>query len=118
MIKMVVELPRDRPMLEAAAKNGGVLGLIWVNQADISDVVRDIESPLEVMGPDHIGLGSDLYGLELAPRGLEDISKTPMLTRMLVQRGHEDETILKFLGGNYLSVFEQVWRSDDEPGSQ
>ncbi len=70
------------------------------------------------MGPDHIGLGTDLYGLELAPRGLEDISKTPMLTRMLVQGGHEDETILKFLRGNYLRVFDQDWRRDDEPGSE
>ena len=41
--------------------------------------------------------------------GLEDISKTPALTQKLVQRGHSDETILKFLGGNYLRVFEQVW---------
>ena len=104
-----LELPRDCTMLEALAKNGGVLGLIWVCHADLDDVVRDIETALEVMGPDHIGLGSDLYGLELAPRGLEDISKVPTLTRELVARGHEDETILKFLGGNYLRVFEQVW---------
>jgi len=64
---------------------------------------------LDVMGPDHIGLGTDHYGLELAPLGLEDISKVPSLTQRLVERGHEDETILKILGGNYLRVFEQVW---------
>ena len=63
------------------------------------------------MGQEHIGLGSDLYGLQLAPRGLEDISKIPALTKRLVERGHSDETILNFLGGNYLRVFEQVWGS-------
>jgi len=44
-----------------------------------NDKLRDSETTLEIMGPDHIGLGSDLYGLELTPRGLEDISKVPAL---------------------------------------
>jgi len=104
-----LELARDREALEAIAKRDGVLGLIWVLHEGVDDVVRDIETALEVMGPDHIGLGSDLYGLELAPRGLKDISKVPLLTRKLVERGHSDDTILKFLGSNYLRVFEQVW---------
>ena len=41
---------------------------------------------------------------------LEDISKIPVLTKRLVERGHSDEVILKFLGGNYMRVFEQVWK--------
>ncbi len=104
-----LELPRDRPMLEAIAENGGVLGLIHIAHRDLDSVVRDIETALEVMGPDHVGLGSDQYGLEMAPAGLEDISRTPRITDALVDRGHSDETILKFLGGNYLRVFEEVW---------
>ena len=95
--------------MQAIAEKGGVLGLIWILHPGIDEVVRDIETALEVMGPNHIGLGSDLYGLELAPRGLEDISKIKALTRALLERGHSDEMILKFLGGNYLRVFEQVW---------
>ncbi|NDJ52909.1 MAG: hypothetical protein GYB68_07490 [Chloroflexi bacterium] len=104
-----LELPRDREMLEALAHNGGVLGLIWIGHEDVDHVVNDIETALEVMGPDHIGLGSDHYGLELAPEGLEDISKVGAITRALVERGHSDEVILQFLGGNYLRVFELVW---------
>jgi len=71
--------------------------------------VRDVETALDVMGPDHVGLGSDYYGLEFAPKGLEDISLVPSLTDALVARGHSDEVILKFLGENYLRVFEEVW---------
>ena len=104
-----LELPRDRHMLEALARNGGVLGIIWALQATLDDVVRDIETALEVMGPDHVGLGSDLYGLDLAPRGLEDVSKAPALTRRLLERGHSDEVVVKIVGANYLRVFEQVW---------
>jgi membrane dipeptidase len=101
---------RDRSMLEALARNGGVLGIIWFYQKDLDDVLIDIETALDLMGEDHIGLGSDLFGLQLAPKGLEDISKVPAITQKLVERGHSDEMILKFLGGNYLRVFEQVWK--------
>lgn len=104
-----LELPRDREVMEAIVDRGGVLGVIWALHPDIDAVVRDVETALEIMGPDHVGLGSDLYGPELAPRGLEDISKIPALTEKLVERGHSDDTITKFLGGNYLRVFEQVW---------
>lgn len=104
-----LELPRDRWMLDALAQNGGVLGLIHVAHRDLDSVVRDIETALDVMGPDHVGLGSDHYGKEMAPAGLEDISRVPRLTEALAARGHSDEVILKFLGENYLRVFEEVW---------
>ncbi len=104
-----LELPRDRPRLEAVARTGGVVGLIHVAHRNLDSVVRDIETALEVMGPDHVGLGSDYYGRELAPEGLEDISRVPRLTEALAARGHSDETIVKFLGANYLRVFETVW---------
>ena len=45
----------------------------------------------------------------MAPAGLEDISKVPRLTEALAARGHSDEVIIKFLGENYLRVFEEVW---------
>jgi membrane dipeptidase len=104
-----LELPRDRPMLEAIAKNGGVLGVIHFAHRNLETVVRDVETALDVMGADHVGLGSDHYGMEFAPAGLEDIAKVPRLTEALAARGHSDETILKFLGENYLRVFEAVW---------
>jgi membrane dipeptidase len=105
-------LPRDRERLEAIAANGGVLGIIFFDRETVDDVVADIETALEAMGPDHVGLGSDFYGIDLSPRGLEDIGKVPTLTRRLVERGHSDEVILKILGGNFLRVFEQVWHND------
>jgi membrane dipeptidase len=104
-----LELPRDRAVLEALAQNGGVLGLTWVCHATLDDVVGDIETALEVMGPDHIALGSDLYGVETAPTGLEDISQVPAITGKLLQRGHSEEMILKFLGENYMRLFDEVW---------
>lgn len=104
-----LEVPRDRKVLEALAANGGVLGVIHVAHRNLDDVVRDIETALDVMGDDHVGLGSDHYGADLAPEGLEHIGRLPTLTEELLRRGHSDEMVRKFLGENYLRVFEQTW---------
>lgn len=105
----IVERGHER--LKAIAETGGVVGIIFYGQADLEAVIEDIEYVIDVVGPDHVGLGSDLYGLDGAPKGLEDMSKVPAITQRLVERGHSDEVILKILGGNYLRVFEQVWKS-------
>ena len=104
------DLTRDRERLKALARNGGVLGVIFFDQGALDKVVGDIEFLLEWIGPDHVGLGSDYYGAQFAPLGLEDISKVPAITRALVKRGHSDDVILKILGGNFMRVFEQVWK--------
>lgn len=106
----VYDVSRGRERLEALARNGGVFGVFFLAAKDVDDVVADIEYVIDLVGPDHVGLGSDLYGLQKAPKGLEDISKTPAITERLVRRGHSDEVILKFLGGNYMRVLEQVWK--------
>lgn len=104
------DLKRDKEILEGIAKNGGVLGVIFYRMVDLEDVVGSIEFLLDVIGPDHVGLGSDLYGMDRSPKGLEDMSKVPGITRRLVERGYSDESILKILGGNFMRVFEQVWK--------
>jgi len=101
----------DRQPLEAIANCGGVVGLIFFGHESLDHLVENFETLLELVGSDHIGLGSDFYGLESAPVGLKDISRLPRLTERLVQRGHSDETILKILGGNFLRLFKEVWRS-------
>ncbi len=105
----VRDVSRGPERLEALARNGGVFGVFFLNRGDVDGVVAEIEYLLDVVGPDHVGLGSDLYGFEWAPNGLEDMSKLPALTQRLVERGHSDEIILKILGRNFVRVFEQVW---------
>jgi membrane dipeptidase len=107
----VRDVSRGPERLQALARNGGVFGVFFLfRQADIDTVVAEIEYLWDVVGPDHVGLGSDLYGLDVAPKGLEDISKVPALTERLVARGHADDVILKLLGGNFLRIFQRVWR--------
>jgi len=59
--------------------------------------------------PDVFGAGpTDVY--DPPPTGLERHSDTPNLTRGLVARGYSDQEVLKILGGNFLRVFERVWK--------
>ena len=106
----VYDLSRGRERLEALAKNGGVFGVFFLGAKDVQDVVADIEYVINLVGPRHVGLGSDLYGRANAPQGLVDISGLPAVTREMVRRGHSDETILAVLGGNFLRVFQEVWK--------
>jgi len=63
------------PHAEALARNGGVLGIIWFYQKDLDDVDYGPEPRSTSWVEDHIGSVSDLYGVQLALKSLEDISK-------------------------------------------
>jgi membrane dipeptidase len=69
-------------------------------------VIDHIEHIAQVAGVDHVCLGSDFDGIPIAPRGLDDVSKMPFITRELVKRGHSPEDVRKILGENVLRVLE------------
>ena len=103
-------------MIKAIADHGGVLGMNYApafvkeggQGATVEHLVDHIDHIVELVGPDHVGLGSDFDGIGPPPEGIETVDKTPNITRVLVQRGYSDEDILKILGGNHLRVFKKV----------
>jgi len=99
-----------RKLLDAIAANGGVVAIIAYNQPSLDTFIDDIDYVIAAVGPDHVGLGTDFFGIERAPTGFVGMQDTPNVTRRLVERGHSDEVIRKVLGGNFLRVFAQVWR--------
>ena len=101
---------RSRPLLDAIANTGGLVGIIAYNQPTLAAFIDDIDYVVRAVGVDHVGLGTDFFGIERAPVGFETMAELPNLTLGLVERGYSDDDILKILGGNYLRVFRQVWR--------
>lgn len=63
-----------------------------------------------LIGFDHVGLGSDFDGIESVPAGLEDVSKFPDLIEELLKRGVSDDDAGKVAGGNMLRVWREVDR--------
>jgi membrane dipeptidase len=70
----------------------------------VHHVVDHIEHIIKVAGIDHVGLGSDFDGINLAPKQCDDVSCYPYITQELLNRGHSKEAIHKILGGNVLRV--------------
>jgi membrane dipeptidase len=79
-----------------------------VGSATIEDAVACIDHIVKTAGIDHVGIGSDFDGVEIVPKGLEDVSKMPALTAALLQRGYSDGDVRKIMGENFLRVIRQV----------
>jgi membrane dipeptidase len=100
----------------------------------IKEVVDHIAYVADLVGVDHVGVGSDFFEGESLVRfehlfrvrypdvirhytidtvyteGFDGVACWPRLTEALVARGFSDDEILKILGGNFLRVFEEVWK--------
>jgi membrane dipeptidase len=78
-------------------------------EVTVSDVVAHIEHVVDLVGIDHVGLGSDFDGVggEL-PTGLEDVSRYPNLILELLKREYTEEQLAKICSGNLLSVWKKV----------
>lgn len=70
--------------------------------------VAVVDRAIQLVGEDHVALGSDFDGGPTPPRGMRDIRDLPMITEAMVHRGYSEERIDKFLGGNVLRLFRQV----------
>lgn len=75
----------------------------------LHQVVRHIRYVGDMIGYDHVGLGSDFDEILDTPRGLDDVSKFPILVAELLRSGVSDEDAAKVVGGNIL----RVWRDVD-----
>lgn len=99
----------DEQMRALAAK-GGVMQITLYHgflrtdgEATIEDAMAHLEHAIEVMGIDHVGLGTDFDG-DGGVRGLADSSELLHFTRHLIKRGYSTEDIQKIWGGNFLRV--------------
>ena len=82
--------------------------LMSLPRPSFSRIADHIDHAVEVAGIDHVGIGSDFDGIEVTPKGLEDVSKMPVLFAELRRRGYAEEDLAKIAGGNFLRVMAQV----------
>lgn len=91
--------------IRGVAKTGGVIGIGYWDAAICSlapaEIARAIAYVRDLVGIDHVGLGSDFDGA--VTTGF-DISQVSVITQALVDRGFTPEDIRKVMGGNVLRV--------------
>jgi membrane dipeptidase len=101
-------------MIKALADKGGVLGMnfapsfVHPTNPCVSTLVDHIDHILDLVGPDHVGLGSDFDGIPSTPVGLEDVTRMPNIAEELIERGYGKEDLKKILGLNHLRVIKKV----------
>lgn len=101
--------------LRALAQAGGVHGVafyapfIHPQRPSLAGLVDQIEYSISLVGPDHVGLGSDFDGV--GDDGVVIPShpgEMPLVVQEMLSRGWDHETVRKVLGGNFLRVMEAV----------
>ena len=74
----------------------------------VDDWVGVVDRAIQLVGEDHVALGSDFDGGPPLPRGMRDVRDLPMITDAMLRRGYTEVRIRKFLGENLLRVFGQI----------
>ena len=74
----------------------------------VDEWVGVVDRAIQLVGEDHVALGSDFDGGPPLPRGMRDVRDLPMITDAMLRRGYAEARIRKFLGGNLLRVFRQI----------
>jgi membrane dipeptidase len=75
---------------------------------DVDGWIAVVDRAIQIVGEDHVSLGSDFDGGPTPPRGMRDIRDLPMITGAMLRRGYSEDRIRKFLGLNLLRAFRQV----------
>ena len=92
-------------VIRGVARTGGVIGIGFWSGAVCSthpkDVARAIAHVRDLVGIDHVGLGSDLDGSTTT--GF-DASQVIAITQALLNAGFPEADIRKVMGGNVLRV--------------
>jgi membrane dipeptidase len=115
-VRSLLDHPRNLSddMLEELAMNGGVLQVCFVGPylvpdppATISDLVDHIDHVVDMVGIDHVGIGSDFDGGGWL-MDCRNASQIMNITDELINRGYNWDDIQKIWGGNLLRVFREV----------
>jgi len=100
--------------MRALAKAGGVCQITLYNgflkkegQATILDAMAHLDHAIQVMGIDHVGLGTDFDG-DGGILGLASASELTNFTRQLLARRYSETDIQKIWGGNFLRVIQTL----------
>jgi len=83
------------------AKTGGIVGIAFfdkaVCKADAQHIAQAIQYTVNLIGIDHVALGSDFDGAITAPF---DVTGLPLITEALLKLDFSPQEISKVMGGN------------------
>jgi membrane dipeptidase len=85
-------------------------------KATVKELVDHIDHVVNLIGIDHVGIGTDFDGGG-GIDGCNEVSEMPNITLELLRRGYSEEDIRKIWGGNVMRVFRKVIEVAKNAGS-
>ena len=77
--------------------------------ATLDDLVANFEHVINLVGTDHVGIGSDFDGVgDSLPEGMKDVSYYPALIEALLKREYTVDNVKAIMGGNLMRVWREV----------
>ncbi len=99
-------------VLREVKRRRGVVGVIFatsfIGGSRLSNLLDHLVHAVEVIGPEHVGLGSDYDGMIRLPREMRDVRDVRAITAGLLERGLPPESVELVLGGSYKRFFERA----------
>jgi membrane dipeptidase len=71
----------------------------------LDQLIDHFDYIIDLIGINHVGLGSDFDGIESTPKGIDGVQDLPKITQALLERGYTKKDVRKILGGNFIRVF-------------
>lgn len=114
--RALCDVPRNLTddQLRALARKGGVAHITLYHgflrkdgEATVLDAIEHLEHAIDIMGIDHVGIGTDFDG-DGTVRGCADASELINFTMQLLRRKYSERDLVKIWGGNWLRVMAQV----------
>ncbi|KAI7312216.1 hypothetical protein KC315_g12057 [Hortaea werneckii] len=106
---VMVNFSPDFVSCKASNSSSGLPELVEETNT-IEHVAKHIMHIGELIGYDHVGLGSDFDGIPTTPRGLKDITNYKDIIQMLLDNGVSEKDAGKVAGRNLLRVWHEVDR--------
>ncbi len=99
--------------LKAIAESGGVVNVLFCfldeeEEKTLGKLVDHIDYIVDLVGVNHVGIGSDFDGLSETLPEVRDVSDYYKISAELLRRGYDGEEISKIIGGNLERVFKKV----------
>ncbi len=77
--------------------------------ADMANLMAHFEHIIGLVGPEHVGIGSDFDGVgDSLPEGIKDVSGYPTLIEALLKNNYSVNNIRSIMGNNLLRVWQQA----------
>ncbi len=106
----------DDDQIKAVADTGGTVGIMLQSsfltapsrfdpglfQCSAAQVVGHIKHVRDLVGADHVSIGTDFDGMISPPKDLASVLEFPRFTQLMLDEGFSPEEVSKVLGGSFL----------------